>query len=318
MSRPHIEPYDERGTAFRRLTLPGFPRGTHYKALSVDGESGACSLILKLEGGWRRPAGFSYTEMEIFVLDGEVRCGADRLGPGRYLWIPAGVPLAEMSVPRGARLLAFYNYGEPTFEASAEGHADAFGDGMVDLDTYHGMQWNPVVRKAPGVAPGCMTKVLRVDPVTKACTFLYCMTPNYWQDNISYHDCAEESYHIWGTSWMMQFGYLPTGGYFWRPPYINHGAFASQLGCVALGRTDAELFNYFHFDPWTQIEQNRRRAIRVLRQERPELHRWALAEAGHNHPTAAHLHADGTAHVHEHATGHELESGHSIRRARKP
>ena len=46
-------------------------------------------------------------------------------------------------------------------------------------------------------------------------------------------DCCEESYHIYGTSWMMQFGNLPTGGYFWRPEYINHGAFASELGEVA-------------------------------------------------------------------------------------
>jgi hypothetical protein len=111
---------------------------------------------------------------------------------------------------------------------------------------------------------------------------------------------------------MMQFGEIPTGGYFWRPPYVNHGAFASQLGCIALGRTDAELFNYFHFNPWTDVEQNRRRAIEVLRREKPELHRWALAEAGHNHPTAAHVHADGTAHVHEHRAGHERRRGHAL------
>ncbi len=312
MARQHIEPYDERDTPFRRLTLPGFPRGTHYKTLSVDAESGACSLILELETGWSRPAGFSYTEMELFVLDGRILVGQESWEPGRYLWVPAGVSLPAMRVPRSARLLVFYNYGEPSFVASPEDPRGAFRDGVLTLDTYNGMQWNPVVRKAPGVAPGCMTKVLRVDPVTKACTFLYCMTPNYWQDNISYHDCSEESYHIWGTSWMMQFGYLPTGGYFWRPPYINHGAFASEHGCIALGRTDAELFNYFHFDPWTDIEQNRRRAIEVLKKEKPELHRWTLAEAGHNHPTAAHVHADGTAHVHEHAPGHERRKGHSL------
>ena len=29
MSRPHIEPYVDTSAEFRRLTLPGFPRGTH-------------------------------------------------------------------------------------------------------------------------------------------------------------------------------------------------------------------------------------------------------------------------------------------------
>jgi hypothetical protein len=87
-------------------------------------------------------------------------------------------------------------------------------------------------------------------------TFLYCMTPNVYQDNISYHDCAEEGYHPLGTSWMMQLGDVPTGGYFWRPAYINHGAFASEFGCIALGRTDSKLFNHFHYNPWSTPVQN--------------------------------------------------------------
>ena len=86
------------------------------------------------------------------------------------------------------------------------------------------------------------------------------MTPQFAQDNISYHDCAEESYHIWGTSWMMQFGELPTGGYFWRPPYINHGSFRCKYGTIALGRTDSKLHNYFHYNPWTNPQDNLRRA----------------------------------------------------------
>ena len=71
------------------------------------------------------------------------------------------------------------------------------------------------------------------------------MTPNFYQDKISHHDFAGESYHLWSTSWMMQFGDVPTGGYFWRPEYINHGAFASEYGCVAMGRVDSKLFNHF-------------------------------------------------------------------------
>ena len=108
-------------------------------------------------------------------------------------------------------------------------------------------------------------------------TFLYCMTPGYYQDNISYHDCAEESYHLWGTSWMMQFGEVPTGGYFWRPAYINHGAFASEYGCIALGRTDSKLFNHFHYNPWsTPVENADRSAARLYKRD-PLLYKWPSA-----------------------------------------
>jgi hypothetical protein len=36
-----------------------------------------------------------------------------------------------------------------------------------------------------------MIKLLNYNPNSFAMTFLYCMTPNFYQDNISYHDCAE-------------------------------------------------------------------------------------------------------------------------------
>ena len=122
---------------------------------------------------------------------------------------------------------------------------------------------------SPSVASGCLIKVLHYDVLTEALSFLYCMTPEFAQDNISYHDSAEEAYHIWGTSWMMQFGELPTGGYFWRPPYINHGSFRCKYGTIAFGRTDSVLFNYFHFNPWTNPDENKARAAANLYRKRP-------------------------------------------------
>jgi hypothetical protein len=120
-------------------------------------------------------------------------------------------------------------------------------------------------------------------PLTEAYTFLYCMVPQFEQDNVSYHDCAEESYHIWGTSWMMQFGELPTGGYFWRPAYINHGSFRCKYGTIAFGRTDSKLHNYFHYNPWTNPKQNLMRAAAQVYRQRPLLHQWQVSD-GHNHP----------------------------------
>jgi hypothetical protein len=302
MARPHIEPYLALRTPWRRFTLPGFPRGMLTRALSIDADSGACSLAVRWPAGCRLPRGLSYSEFELFLLKGDLSIGARRVQPGHYLWVPAGVALDELTTSRGCEMLWMYNYGEPSFAASDTDHPLAERALMVDINAYEDLAWLSG-RRNPAVAPGCMVKVLRVDPVTRGNTFLYCMTPNFWQDNISYHDCCEESYHIWGTSHMMQFGDLPTGGYFWRPPYINHGAFSSKLGCLALGRTDSELYNYFHFNPWTNVLENKDRALRMLVNERPRLHEWALAQDGHNHPAAPHTHYDqhGNAYTHSHA-----------------
>ncbi len=283
MARPHIEPYTETRDPFRKRTLPGFPRGLRYKTLSLDVDTGACTLLVQFDAGYRLPPGMSYSEMEMLVMTGRVKFGDREVGPGQYFWIPAGVSMPAMHSSTGFRALLMYNYGEPSFVESDEDHELALREAMVDVNAYDDLSWSASPR-FPGVAPGCMVKLLRRDPLTKATTFMYCMTPKFWQDNISYHDCTEEGYHIFGTSWMLQFGNLPTGGYFWRPPYINHGAFASDRGCLAIGRTGSELFNYFHYNPWTNPAENRDRAAATLQREKPELYTWTQALDGHNHP----------------------------------
>jgi len=287
MARKHIEPFVDRDVPFKKMTLPGFKKGMHYKMLSIDEDTGACTMTVKFDAGYRLPPSMSYTEWEMIILSGSIKYGDDVHTEGYYFKVPAGVHLPAMHVPRGATALLMYNFAEPSLVESDEDHALAFRDQLTIVDSYDGIQWmgDNGGMIYPAVAPGCLLKVLKFDPLTEALTFLYCMTPRFFQDNISYHDCAEECYHIWGTSFMMQFGDLPTGGYFWRPEYINHGSFSSELGILGFGRTDSKLHNYFHFNPWTTPAENRDRAAAQLARTRPAMFNWALSEDGHNHPT---------------------------------
>ncbi len=111
MPRPHIEPYDERPTPFKRMTLPGFGKGMHYKMLSMDTDTGACSLLVKFESGYKLPPGMSYSELEMFVVSGSVTYGDTTYGEGYYFLIPPGVSMPQMTVKRGAKVIMFYNYG---------------------------------------------------------------------------------------------------------------------------------------------------------------------------------------------------------------
>lgn len=283
MSRPHIEPYCEIDQPYKRFSLKAFPKGAWYKVMSLDTATGASSLKMRFDAGFRRPPGLAFSDMELFILRGSVRIGGVTCGEGQYFFVPAGFALGAMSSPEGFEALVFWNDGLPDFRESDEHHRYALTDAFVTTNGYTDAPWITTARYQPGVATGCCVKSLRVDPLTRATTFLYSMVPAYRQDNISYHDCAEESYHIWGTSWMMQFGDIPTGGYFWRPAYINHGAFASRYGCIALGRTDSELYNYFHYDPWSTPDENTARAAAFMYRKRPQLWDWTVEE-GHNHP----------------------------------
>ncbi len=281
MSRPHIEPFVDRDVHFKKMTLPGFPAGMQYKMLSFDKDTGACTMTVQFDSGYKQPPSLSYSDFELLVMEGSLKVGDQYCPKGYYFFVPKGVSLPAMTSKEGALCLVMYNDSEPHILESDEDATGAKRSGLIQVSSYENMPWQ-VPTLFPQTASGCLLKILRYDEKTHAMSFLYCMVPGFWQDNISYHDCAEEAYHIWGTSWMMQFGYLPTGGYFWRPPYINHGAFASELGCIAFGRTDGDLHNHFHFHPWSTPEKNVERAAARVLNQKPELFKW-IATNDHNH-----------------------------------
>ncbi len=282
MARPHIEPFVELNEDFKKFQVSGF-RGSHYKTLSLDLATGACTLKVRFDGGFSRKPGLSYSDMELFVLTGSMKVGKEVYREGHYLHVPAGMAIKAIDVPDGCEALVMYNDSEPSFEESDKNHQLALKEGYVSVNAYADMPWAPGNVVQPSVASGCLLKLLRYDPLSEAMTFLYTLSPEFEQNNISYHDCAEESYHIWGTSWMLQFGDLPTGGYFWRPPYINHGSFRCKKGTIAFGRTDSKLHNYFHFNPWSNPDENMLRAAAHLYRQRPQMFQWVATE-GHNHP----------------------------------
>jgi len=281
--RPHIEPFCDRDVTFKNMRLPGFASGMGYKMLSFDPETGGCTMSVQLEAGYYQPPGFSWGERELIIISGELQVGDRICRKGHYFFLPAGYALPEVRSEQGCLVLEMHNTGEPSHEESTEHHPQAEVGLYHDVDSYMDIPWAMGNVVSPAVASGCLIKLLNYNPISHAMTFLYCMTPGFYQDNISYHDCAEESYHLWGTSWMMQFGDIPTGGYFWRPAYINHGAFASEFGCVALGRTDSKLFNHFHYNPWSKPVENADRSFARIYQRDPLLYKWAFSEI-HNHP----------------------------------
>ena len=282
MARPHIEPYVELDSPYKKLDLKGFA-GSEYKVMSMDVDTGACTLKVRFNNGFKRKPGISYSDMEIFLLEGRMKVGKEIWTRGHYSFVPAGTSIGAISVPQGAEVLLMFNDGEPSFLESDENHHLALTPAHVSLNAYEDAPWTSGAIVQPAASSGCMIKVLHYDPLSEAITFLYTLTPEFMQDNISYHDCCEESYHIWGKSWMMQFGDLPTGGYFWRPPYINHGSFRSHNGCIAFGRTDSKIHNYFHFNPWSSQAENTARSAAHLYRQRPALYDWIDSD-GHNHP----------------------------------
>ncbi len=271
MARPHIERYLDRAAPWQRLPLPGLPRTVLGQLLSLDPASGATALKLRLPRGAVLPGGRSDSALELFVLDGTLAIGATGHGPGSYLYVPRGVALPPIASPRGATALAFYDDGPPSFVATDSDHPRAERDRLLAVDAYDGLAWDAASAYPPAAA-GRLVKVLRVDADSRALTCLVALAPHFRRDAVVYHDCAVESYQISGDCWSLQAGPSPAGSYAWRPPYVNGGPYASERGALLLLRSDCELIEHPHADPWTTPEQNRAAAGAALRRARPHLH----------------------------------------------
>ena len=192
MARPHIEPYVELDSPYKKFGLSGF-KGSQYKVLSLDTDTGACTLKVRFEGGFKRKPGLSYSDMELFVLNGQLKVGKQTWVEGHYAFIPAGMAVGQIEVAQGAEVLLMFNDSEPSFAESGSNHPLALSEAFAAVNSYEDRPWAPGNLVSPSVASGCLIKVLHYDPLTEALSFLYCMTPRFMQDNISYHDSAELS-----------------------------------------------------------------------------------------------------------------------------
>ena len=96
MARPHIEPFCDRDEAFKTLLLPNLRGGMHYKMLSFDNDSGACSMTVQFDGGYQQKPGYSWYEMELIVIEGELKYGDRVFRKGHYafvnVWRPVNAP----------------------------------------------------------------------------------------------------------------------------------------------------------------------------------------------------------------------------------
>ena len=276
MGRPHMEPLVDRDVEAQALRLPGWNSGITYRTLSLDPVNGSCTQVVEFGGGFKQEGGFSNSEWELFILDGSLTIDGVTYTKDHYWFLPAGYRIGNIETQLGCRAIWFFNDHYPDWVAATDHR-----DGDVKTEDFISIQANDEVRWTtptffPQTEPGVFLKILRMEQKTGAFTGLYIMCPGFWQDNVSYHDCMEESYHIWGESWMLQFGYLPTGGYFYRPPYIGHGPFQCEYGTYAIFRTDSWLVNHFNWNPYMNVDENRERVVDIVKARQPLLTDWTF------------------------------------------
>lgn len=236
MPREHLEHIQSQMLPWLPCEWPYPGLDTHMKILSLDSDSGGCSVIIRLPSGWRSPVAAIACDEELLVLDGSLEIEGQELSTHGYAWLPGGTNRGQMYSRSGATLVAFYSE-EPRSADSLSGAS--LENTAIICDTF-ALPWNSDGMDPAYGEAGMRWKILHEDPAAQDVTMLVSTPPHLippnWTGPQETHDCVEEAFVISGD-FVSPIGTMHSGAYFWRPPHILHGPYGSIGGNLTLIRT---------------------------------------------------------------------------------
>lgn len=251
MPRPHVEFIQAQALPWESDPAG---RGLERKVLSHDPDDGAATLLQRI------PADFQFGDgtplaanEEFYVVEGSFYLNGFEYAAGCYAFLPAGHERRDVYSPRGAIVLRMFDAATVPFADDPAAPARAAGRPSVPfLDTYR-MTWDrrTLDLRLNHLAPA--RKILRLDPITQAKTFLFTTAPQShptnWRGPLESHPTPEEAFLLAGDLTGPQ-GTMQAGAYFWRPAGIPHGPFGSRGGSLSLIR----FVGGAHVNLWSEDE----------------------------------------------------------------
>jgi hypothetical protein len=207
--------------------------------LSMDDSDGSSSTMLRYPAGWDAGAPHRLAaDEELFVLDGSLQLNGRVYGKHAYAHLPAGYFRSTFSTSHGAVVLTFFS-AEPRAEIADSAAADFDKRRLVEhIDTLN-MRGQTGKRKHMNSGDwdptGTIHKKLYEDPDTGELTWLIGLMPYWSSAQAEVHPVCEEEFAVLGDICFPN-GVMRDGGYFWRPPGIEHGPFATWGGTLHLCR----------------------------------------------------------------------------------
>ena len=234
MARPHIE-------FIQSQVLPFIDGHYHARAsaavrtLSRDPDDGAASTMIKYPAGWRLNGPQALTaDEELFVLEGSLSINGQAYDKHCYAHLPAGYNRTEMATSTETVVLTFFS-SEPEPAKASDFNPDRLVE-HLDTRAMPGQTGKRKHMQSGDWDPsGTIHKTLFLDPETEERTWLIGLMPYWFSPMIEKHPVAEEEFAVLGDICFPN-GVMRDGGYFWRPPDIEHGPFGTWGGTLHLCR----------------------------------------------------------------------------------
>ena len=207
--------------------------GVLVRELSLDTQTGGCSLLLKYSENYvHADSHYLNADEEFFVIDGEITIDGQKYGRYNYGHFPNGYHTKDIS-SNGAIVLTFFNVAPVATAATANSPELESERVIKHIDSLAG-EWGGNFN--PDFPPGAGRKWMRRDPVTQDETWVLGTMPLRYGMRSEKHPVVEEAYLLSGEL-IGHLGVMTPGAYFWRPPEEPHGPFGSMTGNLYLFRT---------------------------------------------------------------------------------
>lgn len=231
-----------------------FEPGIRQRTISLNSDTGGGHMVVEIPPGWSNPRGYCSATQDIYILEGDLTHGDEKMISGCYAYIPDGVAYGPLSSDKGCKALVFY--GAPyDFTRSEDHRAGADVDRhrpnektwdipwedpmkqMVEKSTYMDEETGEPTRPA-----GCFVKILRWDKDPEEQIALVSQAPGFIDPGTEVHPHNECLYLIAGDCYI---GYtydtknkddkkvgivLTKDHYLSRPPGIYHGPVTTHSG----------------------------------------------------------------------------------------
>ncbi len=233
MARPQIEFVQSQRLPWRAEPVAAIRPGADARTLSVDPDTGACSLTVRYPAGWQGAADqILDADEEVLVIDGALTVGDRTLGYLGYAHWPAGYRRPALAAPEGAVVVTFFSQAPQAVTAPAAPAVDP-ARLVAGLDSF---QMPYTGNFHPEFPPGAGRKILYQDPATGDQSWILGTLGLRWGERAECHPVVEEMYLLAGEV-HGNCGVMRPGAYFWRPPHIAHGPYGSLTGNVYFFRT---------------------------------------------------------------------------------
>ena len=257
MARDRVEFLRLDNVALTPSVAPGLGHGMRAAVLSAAPDrDGARSLLVRAEPYWcSHDSGFLSNDLEVLVLDGDLRLGGMALKRGSYGFFPKGlsVPGAESGKGFTALWMSDGVCELSSDPALAKAFLEERRTGPVDVNS---IAWQPTPdfpgRSREEAGAGLHVRMLHSDPATGAYTLMTFQEPGWSDPRMEAHETWEELVLLQGDYLMGETGMITSGSYIFRPGEKPHGPQATLSGAVWFCRGEKEIDFQFTLPHWTE------------------------------------------------------------------